>query len=574
MPENDVHRSSRVTRVLAPLLTLAIGFIFSFLPYLTWWHRTSHFTYIADFDNEYYLQLASRLYFGNPFSMRDVAVPSQPTIYQAPQFAPAVWLVRLLHLPVIDVNLIWHLWSAAAVALALYFLFLHWLRSPGIASVCAVIILSDSGTATGGPIVFQIKNALQALTGHLPPLYDGQDLFGQWRFVDPAIGLPLLLAQVLVISSLMETDRPKRMIVAAGVLTAALFYTWFYYWTVVVAGLGLAFILHRNARATYTAILGIGLLGGFPSIIGSIFIKRSLLPDAMRRIGLFIPLPRLSVFLLPKVALLILAATGVWIWRKPRHEGLYLWCLALAGLLLENNHIITGINLLGGHWRFIWGPAASILFITMLAQLMRNRWSFAGPATTLAVACFIIFECVAGIALRRIEIARSINGALVLNSYKKFVQQTQTSGPQPLPPGAVIAGDSGYCDLATIFDGTIPFAGYPTFLSLSLSDSAWEFREAFNAHLLGLDEDEFRNKAIVGARGYAWGESDPRDRQKVEQDLMRAYTELDNSPDSLIKKFDIGYVAIPATRPTPDYLKRGWTLLVAGPFWHVWAKER
>jgi hypothetical protein len=293
----------------------------------------------------------------------------------------------------------------------------------------------------------------------------------------------------------------------------------------------------------------------------------------MHRIGLFDLLPRFSVFLLPKVALFVLALTGVWIWRKPRHEGLYLWCLALAGLLLENNHIVTGLNLAAGHWRFIWGPALGILFLTTLVELMENRWSLAGPAAIVAFACFVLLECAAGIALRRIEITRSINGNRILSGYKDFVEQNRISGPLSLPAGTIIAGDGAYGDLATIFDGTIPFAGYPAFLSLSLGDSAWEFREALNAHLLGLNQSEFRQQATILGQRYAWGESDPSNSLKVEDDLMRAYGELDNSPDSLISQFHIAYVALRVGQPTPDYLRRGWSLLMAGPFWRVWAKE-
>ena len=39
---------------------LATGFAFSFLPYFLWWHSLGHFAYIADKDNEFYLQLAAR----------------------------------------------------------------------------------------------------------------------------------------------------------------------------------------------------------------------------------------------------------------------------------------------------------------------------------------------------------------------------------------------------------------------------------------------------------------------------------------------------------------------------------
>jgi hypothetical protein len=104
---------------LVPIATvLAVGFAFSFLPYFLWWHRVGHFEYIADKDNEYFLQLASRLYYGNPFSMRDVVVPAATTMYQSFQFFPVVWFVRMLGLPVLEINTVWHLWVAIALPLA------------------------------------------------------------------------------------------------------------------------------------------------------------------------------------------------------------------------------------------------------------------------------------------------------------------------------------------------------------------------------------------------------------------------------------------------------------------------
>ncbi|HEX4210198.1 MAG TPA: hypothetical protein VHY56_07395, partial [Candidatus Binataceae bacterium] len=105
---------------------------------------------------------------------------------------------------------------------------------------------------------------------------------------------------------------------------------------------------------------------------------------------------------------------------------------------------------------------------------------------------------------------------------------------------------------------------------------AWEFREALNARLLGLSESEFQQQAVDAGRRYAWGQSaDPRkDSQRVEKDLMRAYAALDNPPDRLIDNFDIGYIALPAARSDPDYLKRGWTLSVAGPVWRIWTRKR
>src|SRR5438046_1628169 len=118
-------RQYSVTIIASLATVLFVGFVFSFLPYFLWWRSTGHFVYIADRDNQYYLQFASRLYYGNLLSMRDVIVPLRPTMYQAFQFVPAVLIARILGLSVLAVNVVWHLWALVALPLALYFVFFY-----------------------------------------------------------------------------------------------------------------------------------------------------------------------------------------------------------------------------------------------------------------------------------------------------------------------------------------------------------------------------------------------------------------------------------------------------------------
>ncbi len=293
-----------VSTWLAPIATtLAVGLAFSFLPYCVWWHRTGHFEYLADKDNQYYLQLASRLYYGNPFSMRDVVVPDATTMYQSLQFVPAVLLVRMLGLPVLEVNKVWHLWAAIAFPLAFYLVFLHWLRRPWAAACCAIIMLVDCGVSTAEPLVIQAVRTFQTAVGRLPVLYDGQDLLGQWRIIDPALGMPFLLLQVFFVSVAVEKPQGRSVPLAAGISTALLFYVWFYYWTAVVAALVVGFVLDRHARRTYAKILGIGLAAGAPAIIEGLITRSLLDQQAFHRIGFFAPVPHLAFFLLPKVGL-------------------------------------------------------------------------------------------------------------------------------------------------------------------------------------------------------------------------------------------------------------------------------
>jgi hypothetical protein len=560
---------------LAPIATtLVVGLAFSFLPYCLWWHRIGHFEYIADKDNQYYLQLASRLYYGNPFSMRDVVVPAATTMYQALQFVPAVLLVRMLGLPVLEVNTVWHLWAAIALPLAFYLVFFHWLQRPWAAAGCAIIMLVDCGVSTAEPFVIQAVRIFQAVTGHLPVLYDGQDLLGQWRIIDPALGIPFLLLQVFFVSVAVEKPQSRSIPFAAGISTALLFYVWFYYWTATVAALAIGFVLDRSARRTYAAILGIGLAAGAPAIIEGLITKPLLDPQALHRIGFFAPVPRLAFFLLPKAGLLALFVTGVWIWRKPNRDGLYLWCLALAALALSNNHIVSGLDLRAGHWRGIWGTGLSILVFVMAAQLLRDHVRLSRLSMTIVVSAMLLIEVATGAALRTIEVSRGINAQFVADGYQRFVSQPSLKAPGVLPVGAVVAGDEEFCDLASIVSGATPLAGYAAFLSTALSDHEWEAREALNAHLEGFSEQDFRKEAKNLASGYGWGETaNPQKRLMVETGMMREFMRMKNAPELKTEASGVRYVALQASRPNPAYLKPGWSLVEAGPYWRIWTKN-
>jgi hypothetical protein len=571
--ERDDNRSP--SAYLVPIATvLAVGFAFSFLPYFVWWHRIGHFEYIADEDNQYFLQLASRLYYGNPFSMRDVVVPAATTMYQSFQFLPAVWLVRMLGLPVLEINTVWHLWAAIALPLTFYLVFFHWLQRPWAAACCAIIMLVDCGVSTTEPFVIQAVRVFQTVTGRLPVLYDGQGLLGQWRIIDPAVGMPFLLLQVLLVSAAVERVQSRSVPLAAGLSTALLFYIWFYYWTAAVAALAVALVLDRSARRSYATILGIGLAAGAPAIIEGLITKPLLNPQALHRIGVFAPVPRLAFFLLPRAGLLALFVTGVWILRKPTRDGLYLWCLALAALALSNNHIISGLDLRAGHWRIIWGVGFSILGFVMIAQLLRDNIRLSRSAMTLVAAAIVLAEVSTGAVLRTIEVERGINAQIVADGYQRFVSQSSLKASGILPVGAIIGGDEKFCGLVTIVRGTRPLAGYAAFLSLGLSDQEWEAREALNAHLEGLSEQDFRRQAIHLASGYGWGESaNPQKSLMVEVGMMREFRKMEDPSELETEASGVSYVALQARQPDPEYLKHGWSLVEAGPYWRVWTKS-
>jgi hypothetical protein len=76
------------------------------------------------------------------------------------------------------------------------------------------------------------------------------------------------------------------------------------------------------------------------------------------------------------------------------------------------------------------------------------------------------------------------------------------------------------------------------------------------------------------SENYGWGQSaDPLIAASVEAGMMREFTRINRDPLPGIKAFGVRYVALQTARPAPDYLKRGWTLREAGPYWRIWSKD-
>ena len=232
------------------------------------------------------------------------------------------------------------------------------------------------------------------------------------------------------------------------------------------------------------------------------------------------------------------------------------------------------MDLSAGHWCFVWSTALSILVLLMAVQFLLSNFGGSRQAVVMVALAALLFEISAGTALRAIEIDRSLDETFILNRYKTFVSQVPAKGSQSLFENGVIAGDEGFCDLATIVSGVRPLAGRAAFVSLSIDDRELESREALNAYLGGLSEQDFRSKAKAMGENYGWGHApDPLRGAMVEAGMMREFARIKSDPQPGIKAFRVRYVALQTTRPDPDYLKRGWSLLEAGPYWRIWSKD-
>jgi hypothetical protein len=228
-----------------------------------------------------------------------------------------------------------------------------------------------------------------------------------------------------------------------------LFYVFFYCWTLALAGLSIAFLLDLGARRVYGATLCIGGVIGLPQLLYSIHLNHLLSAEAMRRFGLFTPAPRLYENTVPTLSLLALAATAWWIWKSRRFDLLYAWSLVAGGILLSRSRVISGICFHEYHYDWLWTPirGALVLIVAMIIVNVRFRWR---PAAAAICWTLLMLYLAGGVYLAAICVTRTWSGVEQVRNYTRYKTQRMAGAVKPLAPGATIAGDDGFCQVAAV----------------------------------------------------------------------------------------------------------------------------
>src|SRR5581483_10324986 len=457
------------------LCCFAVALAIAALPYPLWSLALGHWTlaYTADPDNRLYLQIASHAYFNHPWYISDPSRAGVPTHYPWSQFVPFVLCARLLRLGPFGVNLLWRLWAAVGVAFGFFGMFWRSLRSRLAAAACTVFVLADSGLITAHPMVHQLSLLARIISGHAGAIiHDWPPILRQWRVVDPAVGLPIVLVHIIAV--LAARERPTRgWLVGAGLSFGVLFYVYFYYWTAAAAALAVAFALDRDGRALYARAACIGLAIGAPELVQDYWFKAVLPKEAMQRFGFFVPMPRLAGLMLPKSMLVLLPLLLVWLWKSRRLGLAYLWALALVGLVRNNLGAIVGVDLQQGHWQYVWGPAAEVLLLIFLVTWVRERPRVPPMAAVRIMLVALGLYAMSGLFLEGFDVLRTDACRTMLTTYRMYSSQAQPADIK-LMPRTVLAGDEGYVDFAAITMNVFPLYNYAVLVSPSTTDREWQ----------------------------------------------------------------------------------------------------
>ncbi len=554
---------------LVPMLTcIAAGLALAFTPVLVWRMKTGMWVCMQQPETFYYLQIAAQAYYNHIWYISDPIVADGVTFYPWLPFVPVVFIVRILGLSVFSVALIWSLFAGLGIGATLYLLFWWFLRRPWSASGLTIFCLSESGFCAGldGPfvIVSQLKRLASALVIH--PVGNLLSFpFVLWRAPDPAVYLPFLFLQIIAVSNARERPRRPNLWIS-GLAFGLLFYVFFYAWTIAAAALFVAWMLDPRGRRVYLWTLLGGFAIGLPELAISLHARAIASAEAVTRYGMFVHTSRTIQIDYPIVSVAIAILLGLWIWKTRRFELIYLLSLMIAGILLSDSRLISGISFHEDHFEWLWWPIRLVLVLIAIATAA-EAWIARRPKYVMACTTFIILYLAGAIYLNAIEVTRTNFGNQQLDDFVKYNAQRMAPGVAPLLPRMIGAGSEPFGELAGVVENQRHLSGWIVPVSMPLDNSNWEARTALNAFLSGDTRADFVRETVENGGQYWFLE--PIQAQLIDG-FKRQFDEVTRDPDKAVRTLEVHYVALPADRPPPPYVASRFNLLQAGPYWQIW----
>ena len=569
LPPVETQRNRRRADLFAALVCAAFGWLLAFSPHLLWWPTLGEPVYIADFDDLEYMSVCAEASFNHPARLGDAAIEGGDRgMYPASQFVPAIALTRALGWGPERVDLVWRTWAGISLGIGFYLLIRRFVERPWVALALTAALLSDSGMLTANPFWGQARTVLRIATGRGESLFDGfPKILTQYRLITPGLSLWALLVHVWLLSQARARPSAPR-IALAGLGFGLLFYVYFYFWTAAGLALVLALALDAGHRRVYFHVGWIGGLLGLPALVSNYMITREFSRDWMLRTDNFLPIARFSELLLPRSAVVLAVVALTWAWFR-RRDLLHLACLFVAGLLLLNHQVLTGLQIQNFHWTYVWGPCGSLLVVLLGAGALAP-WLAERPRARRLLILICLIQVATGCWLRVEEARRSSETRQILSAYVRYRDQRRTPNAPRFPDNAVLAGDPRYSGLAIALENVRPLAQYCTLFSPYITTPELGDRQALNAVLTGVSRPDFiaeQERSLT--TGWGPWQRDPSLRADRLAALSLAYDLAAADPSPALARFHVRVVARADHSPPPG---PGWTLAQDGPSWRLWER--
>jgi hypothetical protein len=473
----DAQGSGRSRFAAGLVLLAALGASLTALPHLIAWARTGDPAYIVDMDDLLYLAWSRATVLDGSWQMTDAVNPrSGPMMHPWLLFVPPGLLAHALGAGMIGVGVVWRVLAGAGVALGLYAAVRPAVNDRRVALALAVILTCDAGLLWGQPIKRPAAGlaASLAASARSSPGPVEPTTFGHLRVVTPAMAIPLLMLHYGLL--MRARTRGGRWATAGAAITFGLtFYAYFFFWTALVVGASLAFLLDRGHRRLHATVLIAGGLIGAPAVVGNYLTKASTPPDWLLRTDKMAPIGHTAELLFPTLVMTGLALLGLYVLLR-RRDLIYLWCSAFAALALTNHQIITGLQIENFHWLGTLGLTFSLLLVYVVGPWLSGRRVLLGLAVLAAV------EVAGGFYLRAregLDNPQTREWARVYRDYRRE--------PFTVPSGAVVGGEGRYVFLASALSEVYPLACRLLDFSSTTTNDAIDERVVLNTYLLGYD---------------------------------------------------------------------------------------
>jgi hypothetical protein len=400
------------------LACVAVSMVLAVIPHAVTFFEYRSPAYLANGDDQYYLAIARLPYFGE-WSLRDPFSPTSshdPTLHAWVMFVPFAKATAALRLSVTMIPLVMRVIGSVGLGVSLFFLFYQLLssspRSVYWTILCTLVCLADAGFITGRSLLANFLLLKQWHYGTMP--VEGQWL-AQYRIVTPLLNLPALLA---LTACLLTPIRSRKYLAGAAMFLALCIYQYFFFWTAAVAAASADVVFSWLAKAgnrlswiqarpgPVMIVLIVGIAAGAPELIH----KTSQLSTLRHRDTLERVQPGLH--LLPGDPVRTQNVLNVWVWLKIacgvaavfvlRQRKLYFpTLLVIAGYLLANSAILTGIDSENWHYNYVFSSLGEIVLLSTVC-LWLERAPVAAKVRRLApIAAALIL--LSGLWVRMLE---------------------------------------------------------------------------------------------------------------------------------------------------------------------------
>lgn len=552
------------------LLCVFVGGLISALPNLISALQSGSPVWIADNDEILYACLTSQSYLHHLWRFSDPALPpgqghvSYPWIV----FAPGILTAKFWGEGPGLVMFFLRIWGGVSLGAAWFLLIGEFVRKRWLAASCAIFFLVDAGVLAIRPVIRPLLISLALLRGR------GQEYFAtnpqlhpEWRIMTPALNLGVALFYLFLLQRA-RRNPCRRTIYSAGVALGLLIWSYFYFWTACIVALAISFLLDTGYRTLYAKVGGLGLLVGSPSLVMSYLLKHTTPPDWLWRNDQFLTVPRFGPLGFSRLPALLVIVGFFIVWRY-RKDLISLWAVSASALALQYSVFVTGIEMEGFHWQYLWAYTLALLVLLVLVGFVEHKDGWIRYPLLL----FVILECGIGLSLRAAEAVRTQQSMEFTAAYRSVRGQLAINAP--LCEDAVIAGDKGFVDSVQLLGPYRPLSHYVLDYSPTTTDRDLYEREVLNAFLLGVPRSFFlEQKRIYFNSSSARGRErrDPAVRDARLQSLAETFDRIVSEPAPEIRKYEVRYLAVRRSSPLKPRIGRDWKTVQTGE-WQIWERS-